>query len=105
LASAARIAIDVLNLLGGDEKAGDIGLYKCGSDLNEVFVYSGGNVAISGLALRIHKVRMLLQQASHHLEGSFMRTLALGDKACVLILALGGLMLLLLAGSAGPTSA
>jgi len=92
-----------LNLLGGDEKAGDVGLYKCGSDLNEVFVYSGGNVAVSGLALQVHKLRLLLQQASHHLEGGFTHILALGGMACFLLLAVPSLMLL--AGSAAPTSA
>jgi len=92
-----------LNLLGGDETAGDIGLWKCGSDLNEVFVYSGGNVGISGMALRVHNVRLLMKQASHHLEGGFVHILALGGGACFLLLAVPSLMLL--AGSAGPTSA
>jgi hypothetical protein len=89
-----------VNLLGGDEKAGKVGLYKCGSDLNEVFVYSGGNVAISELALQVHKVRLLLEQASHHLEGVFVRILALGGGACFLLLAAPSLMLMV--GSAGP---
>lgn len=91
-----------LNLLGGNEKAGNIGVWKCGNDLNEVFVYSGGNVAISGLALQVHKVRLLLKQASHHLEGGFVHILAPGGGPCFLLLAVPSL--LLLAGSARPTS-
>jgi len=92
-----------LNLLGGDVTDGEIGLWNCADDLNEVFVYSGGNVAISGLALQVHKVRLLLKQASHHLEGDFVRILAPGGIACFLLLAVPSLVLL--AGSAGPTSA
>jgi len=91
-----------LNLLGGDETADPIGLYQCGDDLNEVFVYSGGNVAIAGSALQVHKVRQLLKQASHHLEGDFARILALGFAACFLLLAVLSHMF---AESAGSTSA
>jgi len=92
-----------LNLWGGDEDAGTVGLYQCGRDLNEVFVYSGGNVAISGLALQVHKVRLLLKQASRPLEGGFFRILTLGGGACFLLLAVPSVMLL--TGSLGPRSA
>jgi len=84
-----------LNLLGGDEKAGDIGLYECGHDLNEVFVYSGGNVAISGLALQVHQVRSVLQQeGSHPLENDFAAIFAMGGVGCFLLLAVPSLLLL-----------
>jgi len=83
-----------LNLLGGDEKAGNIGLYKCGRDLNEVFVYSGGNVAISGLAFQVHQVRQLLRQGSHPLDNDFAGIFTLGGAACFLLLAVPSLVLL-----------
>jgi len=83
-----------LNLLGGDEKAGAVGLYKCSSDLNEVFIYSGGNVAISSLALQIHQVRHLLQQGSHTLEKDFAGIFSVGGVACFLLLVVPSILLL-----------
>mmetsp|Transcript_70652 Transcript_70652/g.136341 ORF Transcript_70652/g.136341 Transcript_70652/m.136341 type:complete len:634 (+) Transcript_70652:90-1991(+) len=83
-----------LNLLGGDEKAGHVGLYQCGSDLNEVFVYSGGNVAISGLASQLHRVRQLLQQGSRPLESDFASIFTVGGVACFLLLTAPSLLLL-----------
>merc|ERR1719210_149069 len=46
-----------MNLLNGDILAGQLDLYDCGADINEVFIYSGGNVIASRIARQVDPLR------------------------------------------------
>ena len=50
---------ECLNLLRGDFEAGVMGLYHCGGDLNEVFVYGGGHFLSPVLERELSKVSMI----------------------------------------------
>merc|ERR1712218_456078 len=59
-----------MNLLGGNVARGDLGVYACGQDINEVFVYSGGNAGIAELALHLNDAQRALTGALQILDGS-----------------------------------
>merc|ERR1712190_105563 len=42
-----------MNLLNGDSQVGELDLYKCHRDMNQVFIYSGGNAIVSGMAFQL----------------------------------------------------
>jgi len=58
-----------MNLLGGDVANGNLGVSACGKDVNQVFVYSGGNAGIAELALHLYDAHKALTKALHGLDG------------------------------------
>jgi len=48
---------ECLNLLFDFFDAGVVGLYQCGGDINEVFVYGGGQFLVPVLEHELSKVR------------------------------------------------
>jgi len=58
-----------MSLLGGDTAKGNLGVHACARDINEVFVYSGGNAGIAELALHLNDALMALTEALQVLDG------------------------------------
>lgn len=92
-----------MNLLWGDVAKGDLGVYACGEDINEVFVYSGGNAGIAELALHLNDVQQAfpegLTKALRDLDGfpviALQRAAEARGAACALLVAVPSLLLLL----------